>query len=71
MTKSEELRERMSELRAWASSRIRHCRGQEQKFFATRVTQTGIEAAQERRTLHAVLEILGVDEEPCGQEPPP
>lgn len=51
---------RVSELRAWAGSRIRHCREQEAKFGAGSVS---IEASVERRALQAVLGILDADGE--------
>lgn len=47
--------ERLRELITWAESRIEWCRREEQKFGAGSVA---IEAAQERRTLKAVLKIL-------------
>jgi hypothetical protein len=52
--------ERVVELRLWAVNRIEWCRGEEQRLG---VNGIGIyEAAQERRTLQAVLRIL--DDEP-------
>ncbi|MES2359945.1 MAG: hypothetical protein V4529_16520 [Gemmatimonadota bacterium] len=50
------LRERVDELRAWARNRIEHCRRQEAKFGCGDIA---IEAATERRSLTAVLAILG------------
>lgn len=47
---------RSSELATWARNRIAHCRREEAKFGAGSVA---IEAALERRTLQAVLGILG------------
>ncbi len=58
--------ETLTELRAWATSRILHCRAQEQKFGAVRSDVRGhgppqalIEAWTERRALQAVFGILG------------
>jgi hypothetical protein len=52
---SDDQNDRVQELRAWADSRIRQCRTDEQKFKAG---QLSIEAAQERMTLLAVLKII-------------
>lgn len=50
------LEDRVAELRAWALSRIEWCRGEENRLG---VNGIGIyEAAQERRTLQAVLRML-------------
>lgn len=48
--------ERLTELRAWALNRLRTAREDERKFSYHR---SGLEAAQERRTLLAVFGILG------------
>lgn len=50
---------RIDDLVSWARSRIAHCREQERKFGAGDIS---IEAATERRTLQAVLSILGVED---------
>lgn len=61
----DELTDRVSELRAWAESRIRVCREQEQKFGSVHSGVRGhgppqalIEAWTERRALEAVIAIL-------------
>jgi hypothetical protein len=63
--------ERLFELKAWATNRIRTCREQERKFgehsiTATRggraIPQALVEAWTERRALQAVFEILGWEE---------
>lgn len=56
--------ERIHELRAWARSRIEQCRRDEDKFARVSNPRRGpaqalIEASQERRTLQAVLNIIG------------
>lgn len=53
-----DLIERVTTLRAWARSRIEWCHDEEKKFGAG---DMGIEAAQERRTLQAVLRQLGTE----------
>ena len=53
--------DRVSDLRAWARSRIDQCRAQERKFGVyngKRLPQALIEAWTERLTLQAVLRIL-------------
>lgn len=50
-----DLKERVSEVRAWATSRIGQCRREELKFGAGTIS---IEASIERRALQAVLRIL-------------
>jgi hypothetical protein len=52
------LSERVAELRAWANSRIAHCREQERKFGAGSIA---IEASTERRALQAALSILDAE----------
>lgn len=49
----------MTDLVAWARSRIEHCRREEAKFGAGSVA---IDAATERRALQAVLRTLEVEE---------
>lgn len=56
------LAERVHDLVLWARSRIAQCRDQEQRFAVGSLTSD--EATQERRTLQAVLRILGQKEEP-------
>lgn len=46
----------VTELRAWARSRIDHCRREEAKFSVSSLA--GIEATTERRALTAVLNLL-------------
>jgi hypothetical protein len=48
----------VDDLVAWAESRIEHCRREEAKFGYGNIA---IQAAQERRTLQAVLRMLGVE----------
>lgn len=61
------LRERVTELRTWAWSRIKYCQAQENKFGAAWIhrekhsmgpSQALVEAWTERRSLQAVLNIL-------------
>lgn len=59
--------DRIDELRLWASSRLRQCRIDEQKFAGYRgkhPPQSLVEAWTERRSLQAVLSILGLKEVP-------
>lgn len=56
------LADRADELRAWARSRIGHCRDVEARFDSR--SQSMIEAATERRALQAVLRILDGEETP-------
>lgn len=65
MNALDEFEVRVCELRAWANSRIAHCRKEELKFGrridgrgGNGATQVAIEAATERRALQAVLRIL-------------
>jgi hypothetical protein len=54
-------------LYAWANSRIRYCRAQEAKLDypgCSYIPILLVEAAQERRTLEAVLRILAGDPTP-------
>jgi hypothetical protein len=53
-----DLQDRVDDLVAWAESRIEHCRREEAKFGYGNIA---IQAAQERRTLQAVLRMLGVE----------
>jgi hypothetical protein len=70
------LLDRVASVRQWAASRINHCRTEEAKFASGSVS---IEAAQERRTLAAVLRQLNEfkaepsrrDSKPAPQNPPP
>ena len=64
------LTERVTDLRAWATSRIRACREQEEKFgnawqhrekHTLGPPQALVEAWSERRALQAVLDMLGTD----------
>jgi hypothetical protein len=73
------LRERTSELRMWASSRIRHCREQETKFGTSwehrpkhqnGPPQALVEAWTERRALQAVLGILEGSPQSSGEPKP-
>lgn len=72
-----DLGERVDELCAWAASRIRVCREQEDKFCrppladlrGDRLPQAAVEAWTERRALQVVLRMLGcehLDPEPKG-----
>lgn len=56
------LERRVRELRNWATSRIKWCRREEQKFGGK--SNIAIEAATERRALQAVLRILDDKEVP-------
>ena len=62
----EELRERVRQLRAWASSRINHCASLETQSVGTMSS----EAFVERRALQAVLDILD-DKDQLSQTVPP
>ena len=60
----EDLFDRVLDVREWAASRIEWCRGEENRLG---VGGIGIyEAAQERRTLQAVLRQLNGDPTPIG-----
>lgn len=60
---TEDLIERVTEVRAWAHNRIRHCREVENRFGGNRASA---EETAERRALEAVLRILdGSDDVPA------
>jgi hypothetical protein len=69
----EKERERVSEIKAWARSRITACREQERKFADAWPESKGkgppqalVEAWTERRALQAVLEQLDAEAAPTG-----
>lgn len=57
------LRARVDDVRAWARSRIDHCRDVEARFDVR--SQSMIEAVTERRALQAVLRMLDGEETRC------
>jgi hypothetical protein len=68
---SDDLHERVAEVRAWARVRIAHCRREEDKFARLNwhdqprtagCPSSVLEAATERRALQAVLNMLGCDD---------
>ena len=56
-----ELAERVRDMRAWANSRIMHCRRDESRLGL----EGAVDAARERMTLTAVLEQLGFQPPPA------
>ena len=56
------LRDRVDNVRAWARSRIDHCRDVEARFDPR--SQSVIEAVTERRALQTVLRMLDGEETP-------
>lgn len=66
-----DLSERVTEVRVWATNRIRQCREQETKFghglgITKGPPQALVEAWTERRALQAVLAMLDAPELPGG-----
>lgn len=59
---ADSLPERIDALRAWARSRIAHCRDVEARFDVR--SQSMIEAVTERRALQTVLRMLDGEEMP-------
>lgn len=57
---ADSLRDRVSDVRAWARSRIAHCRDVEARFDTR--SQSIVEAWTERRALEAVLRMLDGEE---------